>query len=371
MLINELLIAILASIISFIAFLVVVRKALISPLTEIKFLSVAFFCIWLHIIGALPASFLYTPDKIDPLGFHIHRLAAFIGPIGLLLYGLSLTMPNFKSNYRSILLLVIFTTVSVADAVVDYTTMTDSIINGNIRVNHTPLAMLLIISTVVCFIYILAKRIIDVSRIVFFKERTSPFMSYRFMSFNLILTTIALFSLIYTRMFPDSSIPGNIWFLPTSMALFYFSYAFSKDEAFLFITPAIMEAIVITDHKTGLVVFSQSFSERFTETPQQILGGIFTALNISLKEAVQASRIEKISYGDKVILNSVGIFVTTFFIVSENNFITQTISKYLTEQFEKQFVKKLIKMEKTGVLNLQDFQEFSLTIAKTRQYMPL
>ncbi|MFX0183666.1 MAG: hypothetical protein ACFE95_11340, partial [Candidatus Hodarchaeota archaeon] len=138
-----------------------------------------------------------------------------------------------------------------------------------------------------------------------------------------------------------------------------------------FLTPASLEAVIIIDHKTDLVIFSRSFiyeDDDYSLQDWQLVGGFFSALNISLKLAIKSEKgIDQISFGDKNILTARGREVSCVLVVTERNFLTQAISQYLVKQFEMLYKEKL----KLKPYRSAEFDDFELVVASIRRYLPL
>jgi hypothetical protein len=111
------------------------------------------------------------------------------------------------------------------------------------------------------------------------------------------------------------------------------------------------------EQEIGIVLFSEGLDT--DSTADSLLAGLFTALNIRLKEAIQSnSGLERISLGDKVIHISPGKHVTSLFFTSETTLMTSHISKHLTKRFEEMFDIDLIYQAQNGKIS-GEFSSFN------------
>jgi len=109
-------------------------------------------------------------------------------------------------------------------------------------------------------------------------------------------------------------------------------------------------------HQVGWFGTAKNFTP---DSPaEDLLGGLFTALNLSLKETLQSQQdLETISFGDKVIHVAHGQNVTSFLITSEQTLITTALSQHLTRHFESQF-KTILASSTSEKLNTTNFEPF-------------
>ncbi len=173
------------------------------------------------------------------------------------------------------------------------------------------------------------------------------------------------------EIFPDSPIPTFSLFFPLSIGLLILAYNFYKNSAYWFITPAKLESIIIYNKNNGNVIFKQDFTDSVKS--ETSLAEIFSLLNLSLAKTIKSgSEVDQISFGDKVINTSTGHVVTVMMIVSEGNFITQNITKYLAKEFEKKYSLELKNLSnETSKPDISRFQTFNSVIDHIRPYIPL
>ncbi|MFW9996555.1 MAG: hypothetical protein ACFFD4_31210, partial [Candidatus Odinarchaeota archaeon] len=213
---------------------------------------------------------------------------------------------------------------------------------------------------------VILKRIQDVSKIV--KDRPNPFADLRLLTLMLIILIPGVGIMVLLPLFPDLPSPGLSYTLSLSATLLYFIFAFSKDKAFFFITPASLDAIIVTEG-SGLTIFSKNFIEGLAA--EHMIGGLFAALDISLQETIKAGQgLTEISFGDKVILLDRGHWVTSLIIASEENIVTSAVTKFITKEFERRYA-KILDETKDSVPVDDHFRDFEDIANEMRGYIPL
>ncbi|MFX1512187.1 MAG: hypothetical protein ACFFCQ_06345 [Promethearchaeota archaeon] len=357
----------IASSISLIAFLLVFKHSRSSPILEMHLLRISFLFSSIFLFSMLPSTVLYSVDSTDPIGIQVYRIGIIFGQLAILGWSFTFLLPSYKTSYRAIFLIFLISASNVASLIINYFTLEHNLSGDTFRDIYSPLGIILIFISVTLFSTSIGKRLTDVGRIV---KKKSPFTSQKALLTFLILGTLSFGILYFTWAFPSSKIPTMAWCIPLSLTLLFFAYAFSKDESFFFITPTKMDAVLITDQETGMTLFSQNFQESMPA--EELLGGLFSALNISLKETIQSKKVlEEISFGDKVVILAPGKQVTAIIIVSEKNLIIEAVAKHLIKEFETRFQTELVKLQETNRLDRIEFKEFSTAIAAIRLYFPL
>ena len=114
------------------------------------------------------------------------------------------------------------------------------------------------------------------------------------------------------------------------------------------------------------VLYAESFTP---DAPaQDLLGALFTALNLSLKDTIQSQQdMLEISFGDKVVHLATGTHVTSLLITSEKTLMTTRISKFLTKKFEQEFHSKLSSDQQLDI-NTDDYMSFKNWAETVSQY---
>ena len=240
------------------------------------------------------------------------------------------------------------------------------VVNDYFRITYPDLLVFsLLLANILVFIFIIVKRVISVSRIVNHKKNSFSYYKIYVITFTLIV--IALLLLAFIRIFPDSNIPGFSWHISIACAFLMFAYAYSKDKSFFFITNVELDGILIYTKQSGIGVYSKSFRENLFA--DQLIGGILTALNLSLKQAIISNNImNQVSFGDKVVLFYPGEHIILLAIVSEKNFIVDSAFKYLTKSFEEKFGSEIASK---AYIRSSDYFEFEKEIPIIRSYIPL
>ncbi|MFX1538434.1 MAG: hypothetical protein ACFFDI_29940 [Promethearchaeota archaeon] len=334
-----------------------------APINEMFLLSITFFAIAIFLASHIPA--LYLDQEISLL---IQRSGFFLGQMGVLCGSLSIILPNFKTTYRSILIIIITSGINFASAIYNGLSIGYLLVSDYVRIDIHPIGASLWVLSFIVFGILILRRITEVSRIV--KDRPNPFADLKLLSIMLLVMIPGIGIMLLTPLFPDIPSPGFIYTIPLSLCLIYFIYAFSKDKAFFFITPASFDAIIITQQDTGLALYSANFIPGLPA--EQLIGGLFAALDISLQETIKSALgLTEINFGDKVILLARGQWVTCLMIVSEKNFVTSAIAKFATREFERKYWNNLILIKEAPSIDEADFEGFNNTITSLRSYIPL
>jgi hypothetical protein len=229
--------------------------------------------------------------------------------------------------------------------------------------NDIPINDILIILSMAILVYVAINRSLQIKNTT---KRTNIFMFspvFTVLFGLLFLLTILSFSL--TSFIPEIEIPMFFLLVPLSLVMILVTYAFLQGSNVLFTIPATFYAALITEQESGLVIYSESTEK---DSPgEDLLGGLFTALNLSLKETIRSKKeLEEISFGDKVVHIVPGNKITSFLITSEKNLMTTMLSKYVTKSFEKQF-KNILSGEMIG-LNTSEFVDFKIHIDKIKNH---
>jgi len=242
-------------------------------------------------------------------------------------------------------------------------------VGNSILTKYSLLGSILFISQFVLIIYVLIKRI----RTVLAVKRggkESPIMSrFWLITFVMIaISTLSFYSI--SRFLIPGILPNYTYMLFIAILFIYFSLSIYKDKAFFFITPASLDSIIMIEQRTGLAFQGISFQSK-EKMPEELVSGIFSMLNISLKDTVKSdSPLEEIRFGDKVALMNHGNFVTTLLIVSETNFVTKSIASYLTNKFEKTYGYSY-ENNRNKFLNKDDYTDFQNVFQFVREFIPI
>ncbi|MFX1286807.1 MAG: hypothetical protein ACFFB5_24425 [Promethearchaeota archaeon] len=332
-----------------------------------KLLTLASFISLIFFAGMVLTALLNTPHTLNPLTVTIFRIGFVFAQLCILTISFSFILPDFQFKYSSIVLIFLISASNTGSALINGTTFTLKI-TDYIKLNFDPLGFLFFSISAILIVFSAVQRLINVSKIA--KEklgtvvtvRSSVILSAIMISFIILITLDTIFTL---------PLPGYSYFIPLLIGGLYLNYIIKKDPAIFFLTPASLEAVIIIDHKTDLVIFSRSFiyeDDDYGLQDWQLVGGFFSALNISLRLAIKSEKgIDQISFGDKNILTATGREVSCVLVVTERNFVTQAISQYLVKQFEMLYKEKL----KLKPYRSAEFDDFELVIASIRRYIPL
>ena len=352
---SEFIIVLLASIIGFIAFFIVTIKSLFrSPIRETKIFAVGFAQIYFIILFYLPSTILYSSSGIDIFtlsimessfvfswGFFFYQLAYIIGANGLVFIIYSLLLPNFNPTYKSITLISIGTTIITGSGFIVFFSVLQEVKDNVILIKYVdPLAYIGLAILGILGFYAISYRIKEITKGN--NNKKSSFANPLFIGSFAFLIIVIIVGVTMATIFPGM-LPSYSFLLPMSIALLLFSLVYSKETEYLFFTPVTIEAFVVLEQNSGLPLYSISNEEQ--ESGEDLIAGIFQALNISLTETVQSKKgLEQINFGDKSVLIVPGKYISSIFFVSHTNFITASISKHITKLFEREF-KDILKKE--------------------------
>lgn len=374
----ELLIALLASFITSIGVGLLVIRLFFSPVFESRFflLGTAFFALYFYSI--LPTTLLNSVgEAIDPLSLQLFKFSPVLAHFGLFLLMISILLPTIANKYENLFLLILLSMLTIAASIINYQTITFEISSTGFMIisYNSLLSFFLMIANAMAYVIVLIVRIQNVSHILKTKSdgnfQTHHILSLKFFTVHSILVSITIGTLFVTRFLPiGNNMPGLTWFIPLSAIVLYLSYAVFQDESFLFITPARLDAILISDKKSGMSLLTKNFQNDVKV--EELLGNLLSAVNISLKINLQSKgNLEQITYGDKVIVTFTGEYITCFLIVTQSNFITASIARYVTKTYEKKFSKKLLDSRKHKIVNANIFRDFEKELDFVRKFIPL
>ena len=367
MIIAEFVISLLIFVSYLIASIMLFNDAKKSPIIEMKVLTAASFISLLFFAGMVLSALLNTPHTLNPLTETIFRSSLVFAQLCIFTISFAFLLPDFQYNYSSIAVISLITAANTTSAMVNVTTLTLHV-TEYIKLNFDPLGFLLFSISTILIVYSALQRLINVSKIAKAKgvavvpTRSALIMSIIMISFLVLI----LFDTVYPL-----PIPGYSYFIPLLIGGLYLNYLIKKDPAIFFLTTASLEAVIIIDHQSDLVIFSRAFiakDDDYGLQDWQLVGGFFSALNISLRVAIKSEKgINQISFGDKNIIMARGREVTCVLVVTEKNFITQAISQYLVKQFEQLYQEKLM----LKPFRSAEFDDFELIVASIRRYLPL
>jgi hypothetical protein len=292
--------------------------------------------IFLQLIGftlELPLLVLSSTDYIDPTGRAIANLVTYPFYLSILCLHLSIMLPDFRLQYSSIVILL-FTVIfdSLFPVLAANWRGDGAVISGEIlRFQTTPIFDLYFLFMVLLTVGLISGRYRSMKRALDMHKNPVPPPRYL-----IIIPVLMVGSMILTGIIEVSRIPGESDNLPIATVFFIFAYSYRKGNHFLHIIPVKIFGVIIVERNSGVVFFSKGETE--DDATEVLLGGLLTALNISLQEAIQTDQdLEELNFSDKVVHIAPHDDVIALLITSQKSLMTQTIAKFLSRAFARQF----------------------------------
>ena len=249
--------------------------------------------------------------------------------------------------------------------------MTSNIsINGEfINSSHNILGLVLNYLFIAIIFYVVYRRVYEVSKIS--KQIKRSPKSVNFLVILFVLFALAFLVSVLTNIIsPRQIFPNYFYFIFVSIAFAFFLYFYLKDNAFFFLTPISLDAMIIMHKVTGITIYSESYKENFRV--EDMLSNIFSLLNISLQEFILAKKeLVEIVFADKTVIIVPGKLISSILIANGKNLIVETLAKAITTNFEKRFNQELIKGSENNYFDRNKFLRFSEFTNEIRQYIPL
>ncbi len=316
-------------------------------------------------LGGFISSFLLTIPEYRYLAGQIFSVSVGITIIGLLLFLLSLLIPDFKEDIlfyvKTIGITIIYTFAAT------YNALTVKIIptSNTFTVIYHPIGLFgLFIS--LSILLIISRRRIRKIKAILAEETPEPFRTLPFQTSFFFLLIAQFGSIAVTRLFPSLGLPALTWFLPSILTILFLGVSLYKHPFYLFVTDIKLDAILIVEKKTGLAIYSESKLLLKARPVEDVLASISKGLNLSLKKFLDAKKpLEKIVLGDKTVLLCEGKFITTLLIISRDNIFVRDICSYLTKAFESAFADEL---RTNQTLVLEKFISFSEITEVIKQF---
>jgi hypothetical protein len=296
------------------------------------------------------------------------RFGYFMSFIALLLIGYAFIIPSLKLSYQSIVTFLLIDFSALGCAIYNTVTFEVTVTGEFVDTTYDLIGTILIFLFYAVLIFFLSKRVKEIITILG-KDHTSPFTSMPTLLFILIWVLTLIIVYVYAQFFGGILLPQYIYNVLTALLFLYISIAMLKDRAFFFVTPTSLDAVIVMEQKTGIAVFSKSFKKDLMA--EELLSNVFSLLDISLQEALRSTaKLQEIRFGDKSVIIDSGEWVSSALIVSEGNFVTKSITKYLTKNFEKMYQNPK-KENKNKVINLSDYLSFETLVDTIRPFIPL
>lgn len=370
MLLLEFLCVLIATILLVIGFPLIIKPVINSPIHEIKIFFAGMVIVLLSFFFYLLESYYAdTNQSISSMINLFDRFGYFFSMIGLLLVGYAFILPNFKTSYTDIFIISEISGLGVSAAFVNGLTSELTISGSYFSTNHNIFGLLLNYLFVMSIFYVIFRRISEVSTIS--KSISKDHQSNTFLKILFILFFGSfIISALTNVIFPNKVLPSNFYYLFVSLAFAFFIAYYLQDNAFFFLTPISLDAIIITHKKTGLSIYSESYKENFRV--EDMLSGVFSLLNVSLQEFIVAKKeLEEISFADKTVIIVPGDWISSILILSGKNLIVKTLAKYVTCKFEELFYEELSDNSENKIFDKSKFNGFNLYTKELRQFIPL
>ncbi|MHA2249826.1 MAG: hypothetical protein ACXAD7_05660 [Candidatus Kariarchaeaceae archaeon] len=351
--------------------LLVLKKIIDSPIFEDDLLLVTTIIVLIAIILGNISVFISTSENIPEKSIYLGKVAwSLLGPFYILLT-FAFMLPNFKPTYLDILQLSVVVALNSSLSFISYFTADSKITtSGYIRNEFSLLGVVLFFLSTGVFFYYLLHRFYDIKKIT---NTSDTFISLKEMIIIIIIALITLATVVVSFRIKgienalELDIPGNSFMIPFSFVFMISAYHIYKDQSYPFIIPVNLYGIIIADRESGLTILTKDYQTEIHA--MDLLGNLFTVLNLSLQDTIKSSKtIEDIIFGDKVVHIASGSIISTITIVSKNSLITKSITKYLTKEFEKRYM-KILRMD--GPMNRNDFVDFDTVFDDVRKYLAL
>lgn len=187
-----------------------------------------------------------------------------------------------------------------------------------------------------------------------------------------VLTLLAVLLIFHFYGFKDPLIqflPAHTFWIPLSIVFMITAYHLYLDQSYPFVVPVQLLGIIVVQRETGVSITSKNFTSQLPTI--DLLGGLFSALDLSLKEAVQsAENIEDIVFGDKVVHIAPGKTISTMMIVNKNSLISRSLCQYVNQEFERMYGHNFPSGTVVAI-NRNDYADFETIFDEVRKYLPL
>ena len=315
-------------------------------------------------VGGVIASYLLTPRSNEEIASRIFGISAALSLLGLMLFSLTLLIPEFTDDVNFFLKIIAITGVYSAAATYNALTIELTARNNLITVTYDPIGIAGLLLSLGILTTITMRRIRKVQKILKNKA-PEPFKTLKFQVIFALTIIIQFSTLALTRMNRSLVVPAFTWFLPSILTMLFLGWAIYQHPAFLFVTNHKLEGIFIIDRITGLVIYSET-EDVETKTFEDVLSSILKGLNLSVKMFLDSQKpLKRIMFGDKVLLFDEGKHVITLMVLSRDNLIARDICQHLTYIFEEKYGSEL---EPKIPPDLNQFHSFSEITRDVRRF---
>ncbi|MHA1968465.1 MAG: hypothetical protein ACW964_11745 [Candidatus Hodarchaeales archaeon] len=243
---------------------------------------------------------------------------------------------------------------------------------GAIYIEYDSLVIIGLVALIALVVFIATRYIRDLREIQ--RLQTNPTkIETRWLPVAYFSLSIAFITLLLQRtpIFEDFQL-ALTFTIPLAIAGITFSNAFRKYPSLLAITSARLSVLTIVN-PNGMALYSYDFENKrasFDDHLPVLLGGMLSALNISLSETLQSKEgLTFIAFGDKVvIIHSTTTFIL-YLVVSELNPTISDLINIYVKRFEEHFAEKLAK--KTAIIAFDQYTYFTVVVEELIQFSPL
>ena len=353
--------------------IIIWRKAYYSPIKEPKILGLSLTSFLISVLCILLSILFINNDQISYLSVMLFKLSFLFIQLSSLLIVVSFFLPEAKRSYQSFFIFGLIVAINSISAYINTTELKLELINDSIQ-NMLSINGLFFLALsgiiLVAFIFV---RYIQVVTIMKQKNlnpieepSTNVFLHSRPFGLIILIIIYVLLTSLEILIASVLDMRNLSWLVLLTLNYLFFTYILIRDFALFFITPVKLEAVLVMDQESGVAIYSKNFLEANDSHNIDIFAGLFTALNLSVKDIIKSKKhIEQLSFGDKVIILASGTWIASLFIVSDHNFSTNAIAKYFTLKFEKMLKREEMPYKPIRTTILDPIVE------EIREYLPL
>jgi hypothetical protein len=357
----------ISSTLAMLSTLILVFKTRSSPLLETKFFQLSMLFFSFGLLFLIPVTLLSSPSQSHPLGVLFHRAIFPINLIAQLFLVAVLMFPTIQASYRSAMVIVGSVSIFTIAAITNMLTLEHSMSNSKLIVKYEPFSLIFLILSVIVLLMLIIFRIKEINSII--KKSKKQYISKQMVIILVILVCIVIFILVYSQIV-DWVLPTFSWVVPTATALIFFNYAFIKNNNLFFVTTSSLKSVKIIENKTGSVLYSKPFDDKF-KTDDLYLENMLATLNLSLNEIIESQKgLEFIAFGDIVVYISAKQFTSSFLILNESNLITSRLANTLSQEIEGEYIQHLNDFSYNEDIHAIE-KNFEDIINKIRKFIPL
>ena len=243
---------------------------------------------------------------------------------------------------------------------------------GSIYIVYDFLVMLALVSLIGVVIFIAIRYLRDLRDIQSQQKHPTKYET-RWLPIAYISLGVAFLTLLLQRIpFFEEYQLALTFTIPLALAGVAFSNAFRKFPSLLAITGAKLNVLTIVN-PDGLALYSYDFDNKrasFEDHLPVLLGGMLSALNISLSETLKSKEgLALIAFGDKiVVIRSTKTFIL-YLITSEMNPTISDLVSLIVKKFDEHFSEILA--VKKDIIVYDQYTHFTAIVEELIQFAPL